>query len=248
MVATAPNAEPCAFDSAMLVDDSPLVMHDVVMANNRPGRRRQTLADVGPCGSVFDSDGGAATLGRIRVVGNTSSVRSERGVADVTGAFSVLGSSRHAFRRVTLSDSRVVGNVSIARSGSGSSSGFGGGVISNALLTLERVAVVGNTVTAVAPSGSEEGSGIWSGVLLTGPPVQLTLLDSLVARNVLVRRAGITRHGGGLFTSAPHRIIGTTFTGNVPGDCAGCSPGSVAAVPHLAWTHARRSRETGWIP
>jgi hypothetical protein len=52
--------------------------------------------------------------------------------------------------------------------------------------------------------------------------VRLDLLDSLVANNVLARRAGIVRHGGGLFTKAPHRISGTTFRGNVPGGCLGC--------------------------
>ena len=244
VVAVAPKAEPCAFDSAMLVDDSPVVMHDTVIAHNRLVDVVLTLADVGPCGSVFDSDGGTGVLSHIRVAGNTSTVRSSHGAAAVAGAFSVLGSSRHAFRRVTLSDSTIAGNMAIARSGSGSASGFGGGVISNALLTLERVSVVGNRVQASAPTGTEQGGGIWSGVLLTGPPVQLDLLDSIVARNVLVRLPGIARAGGGLFTTAPHRISGTTFSGNDPDACSGCSVQATTAdpPPHLVRPRAGRDR------
>jgi hypothetical protein len=243
VVAVARNAEPCAFDSAMLVDDSPFVMRHVVMTHNSVTDVVKTLADVGPCGSVLDTDGGTATLSHLHVVDNTSIVRSGHGFAGVTGAWAVLGSAQHAFRRVTLSDSTIAGNVSIARSGSGSASGFGGGVISNALLTLERVSVVGNSVRASAPTGTEQGGGIWSGVLLTGPPVQLDLLDSIVARNVLVRLHGIARAGGGLFTAAPHHISDTTFSGNDPDACSGCSVQTAAAgpLPHILRSRAVRN-------
>ena len=215
-------AEPCAFDSGMLVGDRQLVMRDTVISQNRGVDVAKTFADIGPCGSAFDTDGGTATLSHIRVTGNTSTSRSSHGAALVAGAFSVLGSSNHAFRQVTLSDSVVADNVAIARSTTGSAVARGAGVFSNGLLELLRVSVVGNTAIAVAPTGFEQGGGIWSGPLITGPPVRLDLLDSLVAGNVLLRRHGIVRHGGGLFTNAPHRISNTKFRGNVPGSCFGC--------------------------
>ena len=247
VVAIGRKAEPNSFDAGMLVGDSPLVMRDSVISRNRVTDVSLTQVDIGPQGSAFDTDGGTASISHVRVLDNTAVLLSKHGVALAAGGFSVLGSSNHAFRRVTLSDSVVQGNVAIARSGSGVAVARGGGVFSNGLLTLRRVSVVGNRAIAAAPSAAEQGGGIWSGPLLTGPPVQLTLLDSTVARNVLPPGTGIARRGGGLFTIAPHTIRRTTFSGNVPGACFGCAASAAAVPASPLRVRGTRSRSlTGW--
>jgi hypothetical protein len=223
------RAEACAFDAGFLNNDAPMTMRDTVVSHNRVTDITATLADVGPCGGAIDSDGGRTTISRLEVVGNVMVSRSRHGAALAAGAFSVLGSAEHAFRRVTLTHSIVRGNVLIARSRTGFAGTFGAGVFSNALLTMKHVSVDGNRNRSVGAQGIEQGAGIWSGPLLTGPPVQLTVLDSSVTDNVLVRAAGVLRQGGGLFTNAPHRIRRTAFSGNVPGDCFGCGGGLPAS-------------------
>lgn len=230
------RSEPCAFDSAGLVNDSPLVMRHVLIARNRVTDVAKTLADVGSCGSAFDSDGGRATISHMRMVGNRSTVISRHGLAAAAGGFSVLGSSTHAFRLVTISDSVIEGNLAIARSGLGFAAAEGGGVFNNALLRLSRVVVRGNAASAFGPAGVEQGGGIWSGVLLTGPPVRLTLWHSLVTRNVLPGQPGIQRLGGGLFSAGELRLRGTPIFANLPDDCFGCGGGTAA-----------RSHAAGWL-
>jgi hypothetical protein len=61
-------------------------------------------------------------------------------------------------------------------------------------------------------------------VFVSGPPVELTLIDSLVARNTLLGGSGIERRGGGLFTTEPVTLTRTRLAGNVPDQCFGCSP------------------------
>lgn len=94
-----------------------------------------------------------------------------------------------------------------------------------ALMTLLRRTVVSDTVGKVsAPNGLAEGGGIWNGVAVTGPPVELTLVDSLVARNTLLGGPGIQRRGGGRFTTEPVTLTRTRLAGNVPDQCFGCAP------------------------
>ena len=69
----------------------------------------------------------------------------------------------------------------------------------NALLGLNRVVVRGNAASVFGPAGVEQGGGIWSDVLLTGPPVRLTLWHSLVTQTCCPRsrascRCFIDRH------------------------------------------------------
>jgi hypothetical protein len=69
----------------------------------------------------------------------------------------------------------------------------------------------------------DQGGGIWNGSLdpssSLGP---LRLIDSTVTRNVLEVSAGITAHGGGIFTIAKPSIRGTTIAHNRPDQCHGC--------------------------
>ena len=59
--AVAPFAEPCTFDSALLVNDSPARVSDVLVSGNSVSGFIQKSADLGPCGSAVDFDGGSAT-------------------------------------------------------------------------------------------------------------------------------------------------------------------------------------------
>ena len=98
----------------------------------------------------------------------------------------------------------------------------GGGVYNNSLLDLRRVVVGANLAKATGASGAAEGGGIWNGVAITGPPVTLTLTDSLVSHNAATGSAGIERRGGGLFTTEPVSLTRTRIAGNAPEQCLGC--------------------------
>jgi hypothetical protein len=87
---------------------------------------------------------------------------------------------------------------------------------------LRHVVVAGNVGTAVAPRGVAQGAGIWNGVLLSGPPVQLFLADSAITRNRLTAHRGIVRRGAGLYATSPVTFRRTTIHGNRPDDCFGC--------------------------
>jgi hypothetical protein len=222
VLADGPQAEPCAFDSAMLVGDSPLVIHHALFAGNRVTGIVKTSADIGPCGSVLDSDGGGATISDVRIVGNVSTSISRSGSAAENGGLSILGSGNHPFRFVNVSEGLIRGNVAIARSATGSATVEGAGVFNNALLRLTDVTVTRNRGRAVGPTGVAEGGGIWSGVLLTGPPVRLVLRGDTISHNQLLQRPGITRRGGGLFSSSPLAIAKTAIFANSPDNCVGC--------------------------
>jgi len=222
VAATGLRSEPCAFDSAILIQDSPLVMRDTLVARNRVTARIATAADVGLCGNAFDSDGGTARLTRVRIIDNVSLSTSRSGVASTTAGLAVTNVSDHAARQVTVAESQISGNVAVARSRSGTAVVQGVGLLNNALLELRHVVVAGNVGTAVAPRGVAQGGGIWNGVLLSGPPVQLFLADSAVTRNVLTAHRGIVRRGAGLYATSPVRFRRTTIHGNRPDDCLGC--------------------------
>jgi hypothetical protein len=73
-----------------------------------------------------------------------------------------------------------------------------------------------------APGGSAQGAGIWNGAEISGPPVELTLTDSLIAGNLLAGGHGVDLQGGGLFTTFPITRTRTPIVGNVPDQCFGC--------------------------
>jgi hypothetical protein len=72
------------------------------------------------------------------------------------------------------------------------------------------------------------------------------------ARDVLTRRLGIVRRGGGLFSSGELTVRGTTFHDNVAGACFGCSGASAASHRALRKTPlgrvaARRSGDVALL-
>lgn len=215
--AVAPFAEPCTFDSALLVNDSPARVSDVLVSGNSVSGFIQKSADLGPCGSAVDFDGGSATVTGLRVIGNRQTTVARAGDAQTNGALSIANFSGHDARWVTISKSIVKGNLATARSSTGPAQVFGAGVFNNALVKATGLTVSGNVALAAAAHGTAQGGGIWNGALLSGPPVRMVLRDSLVTANRLVAHAGITRQGGGIFSTSPLVRINTTVTGNSPG-------------------------------
>lgn len=89
---------------------------------------------------------------------------------------------------------------------------LGGGILNNGDLTLERVAVTGNTMTTDAGDFWQGGGGIYNGEGST-----LNLIDSTVADNT----SGWT--GGGIYSffNTTTNVVRSTVSGNVATDVAG---------------------------
>ena len=221
-VATAsdPNGQPLAFDSALLVLNSPVTMRSTVISGNRTVGRTASTAESGPGGSAVELDGGG-TVDGIRVSDNTSAQRSVDGVAGVVGAFAVLNFDGDPHMLV-VRDSEIRDNSATAATSTGDATVQGAGILNDSLLELHAVAVRGNVGKASGPSGRAEGGGVWNGDEVSGGPVALTIDRSTIARNALTADRGITIQGAGLFTSLPVTLTGTRIAGNSPDQCVGC--------------------------
>jgi hypothetical protein len=236
-VASDPAGQPIGFDAGLLVNDSPLTMRRSLVAGNRSIAVVGTSTDAGPGGSAVEADGGG-TIESTRIVGNIAAESSADGLASVNGALAVLNFADHDPLPLTVRTSVIAGNLTRASSRTGSATAQGGGVFNNALLTLDRVQVSDNVVVGAAPSGAAEGGGIWNGVELSGPPVELTVTKSSITGNLLAPSPGIDRRGGGVFTSTPASFANTLIARNVPDQCFGCAATAAAAV------RARHPRRT----
>ncbi|HEY1712651.1 MAG TPA: hypothetical protein VGG07_07105 [Solirubrobacteraceae bacterium] len=225
--ATDPNGEPNAIDSAMIVGDSPLTMRDVSVSFNRASTTNATSTDFGPNGDPLELDG-PGQLTRLSLIGNVSKTSSAAGFAGIVGGVAVLNFSGDP-QLVTIRDSVISGNSAEADNQTGSAQALGGGVFNNSLLDLEGVQITGNRASASGPTGEAQGGGIWNGVDLSGPPVELTVAHSSVTRNVVTGSAGIAASGGGLFTNTPVTLLGTRIALNRPDQCVGCGLQSFAA-------------------
>jgi hypothetical protein len=216
------RGEPVGFDSAMLVGDSQLTMRDSNISGNKVSATMATTADSGPAGTTLELDGGGH-ISNTRITGNSTTVESAKGVSGNGGAgLAVLNFSNDA-RLVTVSGGVIGGNHATARSLSGSATVQGAGVLNNSLLDLSGVRISGNHAQATGPAGVAQGGGIWNGVLLSGPPVALTLAHAAVTRNSVTGSKGIKVHGGGLFTTSPVTLGQSLIALNRPDQCFGCT-------------------------
>jgi hypothetical protein len=218
--ATDLSGEPIGFDAAMLVNDSPLTMRDTQITGNQAITTAATSADVGPGGSALELDGGG-TITDTRITGNISTAISPNGAAAENGALAVLNFNNDP-NLVTMRRSIVSGNIATAFSSTGTATVQGAGIFSNSLLDLQSDQVSDNIGKANGPTGASEGGGIWNGIELSGPPVTLTLENTIVTRNTLTGSAGITLRGGGLFTNQPVTLTQSLIVHNAPDQCFGC--------------------------
>lgn len=215
---SAPAAQAIVYDAALHVLDTPIAISDTVITGNRVRAETLTTDDSGPMGTAVELDGGG-TLDHVRIAGNPV-------VADAVDGLSQASSGLAVFDftgtpdPTTLTDSTIAGNSVLARSSSGAAAVTGAGVLNNSLLDLHRTTVAFNVGTAAAPTGIAQGGGIWNGVLLSGPPVELSLTDSLVTANALFGGPGIERAGGGLWTSEAVTRARTPIVGNLPDQVA----------------------------
>jgi hypothetical protein len=204
----------------MLVGDSPLTMRNTRITGNNVTDIVATTADVGPGGSALELDGGG-TITNTRITGNNTTISSTSGAAAANGALAILNFNDDA-KLTTVLGGVISGNTATASSRIGTAIAQGGGIFNNSLLLLRHVRVTRNSATATAPSGASEGGGIWNGIQLSGPNVQLSLEHTTVTRNTVTGSAGIAVRGGGLFTSQPITLIGSRIVRNAPDQCFGC--------------------------
>ena len=229
-----PVGEPLAFDSALHVLDSPVTMRDVLIAGNTVTSDTLSTEHVGPAGSAVEL-GGGGTLKRVHILGNTVTVKTSEGLASATNGLATYDNFEESSPDLaTVEDSVIAGNTAVARSQRGDAQIIGAGVLNNSLLTLRDTAVSHNSGRAVGAGGFAQGGGIWNGVLLTGPPVELTLDRSLVTGNSLTASPGIERSGGGVFTTEPIVRNRTLIAGNSPDQCFGCGPAMAARTARAA--------------
>ncbi len=214
--------EPLAFDSAMLVGNSRLVMRRTTIARNSVLSRTATSDDVGPSGTAVELDGPGVITGS-RITGNSVRAYSQNGNASASSGLAVYDFFDNP-RQVTVTRTLIEGNTALAQSVHGSAASYGGGVFTTSLLALQDVTVRRNAATAHGVHATAQGAGIWNGVFFGGPPVQLRLDRSRVVRNVLRVSSGGTRQGAGLFTNQPVARSHTLITGNRPDECFGCTP------------------------
>lgn len=218
--ATDLGGEPLAFDAGMLVGASDVTMRDSTIDGNAVIAKVGSSADVGPSGSALELDD-RATIVQTSISENTDDVYSPAGAAGATAALAVYDFDDNP-QPVLLLNSRISDNRARASSQTGSATVQGAGIINNSLLELHHVAVTGNTGHIDAPAGSAQGAGIWNGVLLSGPPVQLTLHDSTITHNALTANPNLTVQGAGLYTTLPVTLDHTHITDNSPDQCSGC--------------------------
>jgi hypothetical protein len=215
-----PTGEAVAFDSAVLINHSPLTMTNTVIAGNSASGVVATSADVGPGGSALEADGGG-TISNTRIVDNQSSEQATAGAAAENGAIAVLNFTGDA-QLLTIDHSVISGNTAVASSTTGSATAQGGGIFNNALLSLQYDVVANNGAKASGQSGAAQGGGIWNGVQLSGPSVQLTLDHTSVTGNRADGTGKIDRKGGGLYTTTPVTLQASQIAGNAPDQCFGC--------------------------
>lgn len=243
--ATDPQGEPIAIDAGMIVNNSPLVMQNTLIDGNRTTTTSATSADVGPSGNTIELDDGG-TISNTTIQGNISRSVSPAGAASTTGALAVLNFSGNP-QLVTLQNSVIRGNITESTSATGSATVLGAAVLNNSLLLMRNVKVSHNVGRAEGPTGAAHGGGIWNGVDLSGPPVELTLENTSITKNVLEGSPGISLQGGGLFTTSPVTLTDTVIERNRPDQCVGCSlpPPTATTASHdtqLEATGRQRAR------
>jgi len=157
-------------------------------------------------GAGFFNEDGTLTLTRVAVTGNEA-------FDETTGATFARGAGVRSYGPLTIRDSVISGNSTVARGSGATTIASGGGVEAYEATTIERSTISENHVEAYAEESGEsiaEGGG----VLLAGPPAQI--IESTISGNSAHAYEGnpsaITR-GGGLYAFRV-ALTGSTITGN----------------------------------
>jgi CSLREA domain-containing protein len=156
------------------------------------------------CGGLANSYGTVSLIGS--VVAQNTSVSAAGGICNTGNPFIMPAVSAQAIATLTIKDSRIVENQ-----------GNAGGIVNDALLTIERSAISQNR-------GSDRGGGIWNlyelqvvqstlagnqaflgGAIFNAGGARASILDSTIAGN----SADAAIYNSGVLT-----IVNSTITGN----------------------------------
>jgi hypothetical protein len=202
-----------------ICDDGQLTLRDSLVSNNHVsatvpgGSTACACADSGGIGS-----GGIETISDARITGNTVTAAAPDGNATAANG----GGSAGNGLSISIRGSLISGNHITATTTTGTATVTGAGFGNGAVLEIRGTTISDNSGTANGPTGTAEGGGISSLLAPFLPPGQLTLIDSTIVDNTLSGGAGITIHGGGLFTTVPVTLKNTLIAQNIPDQCFGC--------------------------
>ncbi len=216
------NGEIYGFDGAMTVGNSDATMNEITVAHNVVTARASDSSDPGPSGTAMEFDG-PGTLTNSRIVDNVAAITvgySKDAIASVTEGLAVYDFFNDP-RQVTVTGTTISGNKAYAYSPKGQALVVGVGVFNNSLLTMKDDVVQKNSGVAAGPKADAQGGGIWDGVFLSGPPVQLRLTGVKVTGNSLSVHGDGKALGGGLYASEKVTAKNTTISGNHPDQCYG---------------------------
>jgi hypothetical protein len=220
---------------------APLDIVGTVISGNTSISKSWTTTDVGPGGNAIEVDGGG-TISNSAITGNVSTIVSPNGAAAVVGALGVYNFTNDP-KLLTVRNTTITGNTLSASTRTGTATVQGVGIFNNSLLKLIGDTVSNNSGTGTGPGGAVQGGGIWNGVDLSGPPVQLTLIRTDVTRNALTGSPGVTVQGGGLFTTLPPTLTDSLVTGNIPDQCFGCTSSAAISAGQQAHANSQTGRE-----
>jgi hypothetical protein len=205
-------------------------MRDSVVSHNRVTSTYATDGVTAPSATSFDQGGQGGTFGvsggglisHTQIIDNASSSTSPNGPTAENGGLNLFPPDTPApAHLLTVTDSVISGNTTTAASPHGSATVQGAGIFNGSLLKLDNVQVRDNSATATGKSGIAEGAGIWNGVVPGPPGLHLTLEHTVVTHNSLTASAGLSVQGGGLFTTSPVTLTGSTVSANTPDECSG---------------------------
>jgi hypothetical protein len=212
-----PVGQPSGFDAGMIVGASTLALRNSTIDGNRVVANVAATDDNGPSGGAIELDG-TGTIENAHITGNSTTVTSQAGNAAALGALQTFGQDVPS----VVSNTVISDNTASASSSNGAASVRGAGVVNNGLLELRNVQVAGNSAETSGPTGFAQGGGIWNGALFNGPPIELTLENTNVARNTIRVSPGLSAQGAGLFSQFSVTLDKSRIDNNTPDDCVGC--------------------------
>jgi beta-glucanase (GH16 family) len=176
--------------------------------NSGAGSLRQAMTDIAPGGTITFEPGLA---GGTLALNSGPLVAAKSVVIDASAAPGIRLDGGGVDRVLIVNAGQTV-EVAHLVVANGYGFQLAGGILNNGTLTLDHVAVTGNTMTTDAGDFWQGGGGIYSGDGAT-----LTLIDSTVADNF----SGWT--GGGIYTffNTTTTLIRSTVSGNIAADVAG---------------------------
>jgi len=177
-------------------------------ADGGPGSLRKALAAVCPGGTIHVDP---ALAGRTITLTSGPLTLARDVTIDASGAPGLAVSGNHA-DRVLIVDAGTTATIRHLGIADGYGWQLAGGVLNNGNLTLDHVAVTGNTMATDAGDYWQGGGGIYN-----GSGASLSLLDSTVADNVA------RWSGGGIYSffGTTTTIVRSTISGNTSGDVGG---------------------------